>query len=36
MLKSEYAEKTELLAANKDKYTVEAILAFIGEKITFH
>ena len=34
-LMEEYASKTEILEENKEKYTVEAILAFIGGKKEF-
>ena len=34
-LMEEYASKTEALEENKEKYTVEAILALIGEKKAF-
>ena len=31
----EYLTKTDLINENMDKYTVEAILPFIGDKTTF-
>ena len=34
-LMEEYASKIEVLEENKEKYTVETILAFIGEKKEF-
>lgn len=34
-LKTEYAEKVTLLGKNKDKYTVEWIIEYIGSKKTF-
>ena len=35
LIMSEYDAKIDLVAQNKDRYSIEMILAYIGEKKTF-